>query len=104
MTSRIRAAQLSPGAHLHQELEQRGWKQKELAQRCGCSSNLISRILSDRAFVSPNMDWKLSLVLGTPQGHWLHLQNRWIAELRGWAIIPATADMKTDQDQVPRTK
>jgi addiction module HigA family antidote len=83
MTSRT--ATPSPGQLLRQELQQRGWKQKELAQRCGCSPGMIGRILSDRTPVSPNMDCKLSLVLGTPGGYWLHANIRWIAELRGWS-------------------
>lgn len=83
MTSRITTP--SPGQLLRQELQERGWTQKELSQRCGCSPGVITRLISDRSPVSPAMDLKLSLVLGTPQGHWLQASIRWIAELRGWS-------------------
>jgi HTH-type transcriptional regulator/antitoxin HigA len=71
---------------LRQEMETRGWTQAEFAQRLDRSSSAISRLLSDRTPISPDMDWRLSLVLGTPQGHWLQLTYRWIAELRGYAV------------------
>lgn len=62
----------------------RHWNQTELAQRIGHSKSTISRVLSDRTPISVKMDLDLSMVLGTPQGYWLQLTNRWLAELRGY--------------------
>ena len=77
--------QPSPGALLRRELEVRLWTQAELAQRLGRSRSSISRLLSDRTPISPDMDLRLSLVLSTPYGYWLQVTYQWLAELRGYA-------------------
>lgn len=74
----------SPGEALRQELAKRHWNQAELAQRTGQSKSTISRVLSDRTPISVKLDLDLHMVLGTPQGYWLQLTNRWVAELRGY--------------------
>lgn len=76
----------SPGTALRQALAERHWNQAELAQRTGHSKSTISRVLSDRTPISAKLDLDLSMVLGTPQGYWLKLTNRWLAELRGYPI------------------
>jgi len=78
--------QPSPGTALRQALTERGWSQTELVQRTGHSKSTISRVLSDRTRINVKLDYDLSLVLGTPQGYWLQLTNRWIAELRGYPV------------------
>ena len=74
----------SPGTALRQAIAERHWNQSELAQRTGRSKSTICRVLSDRTPISVKMDFDLHMVLGTPQGYWLQLSNRWLAELRGY--------------------
>jgi len=76
----------SPGTVLRQALTERGWTQTELAQRTGFSKSAISRIISDRTRINVKFDYSLSLVLGTPQGYWLQLTDRWIAKLRRYPV------------------
>lgn len=77
----MRVAELSPGGLLRRELQARGWTQAEFATRVGRSGGAIYRVLSDRTPINPQLDFQLSLVLGTPQGHWLEEQQRFYRRL-----------------------
>lgn len=66
-----------PGHILNRELSALNMSQAELSIRTGTSTKYISQIINGSASISPDMAYKLELVLGTPAHVWIGLQSNY---------------------------
>lgn len=65
-----------PGFFLGEELAERGWSQKLLAEKTGLDSSMVSRLLSGDRF-SPRIALLLEDALGVSAEYWMTLQVAW---------------------------
>lgn len=65
----------SPGEHIRDLLQERGWTQDELAGITGRSRQQINRIISGEHGISPEMAVALGAAFGTSAAYWLQLDN-----------------------------
>jgi HTH-type transcriptional regulator/antitoxin HigA len=63
-----------PGEYLRDELEERGWTEKEFAEILGRPVQAVSEILNGRKQVTPETALSLADALGTSPEVWLNLQ------------------------------
>lgn len=75
-----------PGAILREEvLPELGLSVAEAARQLGVSRQMLHRILSERASISPEMALRLGRFCGNGPGLWLRMQQAhdlWVAERR----------------------
>ncbi len=73
-----RAAQaFPPGDYIKEFIEGRGWTQKELAGRLGCSQAYVSYLICGRRGVSQKISYRLAKVFGTSALLWLNLEHEY---------------------------
>jgi HTH-type transcriptional regulator/antitoxin HigA len=65
---------LHPGFYLSELLADRGWTQRELAERMGRSQSSISRVLSGHYPIGPRLALDLEAVFGLQAESWCRLQ------------------------------
>ena len=77
MSNEIRrpAQVFAPGEFIHEELEERGWSQQDLATIIGKSTNLVSQIVNAKRTLTPETAVALGEAFGTGAELWLNLQN-----------------------------
>tara|TARA_R110001606_G_scaffold49241_1_gene124458 strand:+ start:80 stop:550 length:471 start_codon:yes stop_codon:yes gene_type:complete len=64
-----------PGEFIKDEMEARGWSQRDLAFILGVKEQAISRIMSGKRGISPDMAQSLSLAFGLSASYFLNLQK-----------------------------
>jgi len=64
-----------PGDFIREELEARGWTQRDLAEIIGCPVQAISAIVNARKQITPQTAVALAAALGTSASFWLDLQT-----------------------------
>jgi addiction module HigA family antidote len=64
-----------PGVHIADELNARGWTQKDLAQRIHRHPSAINSIVRGRTGISPRLAIELSGALGISAEFWLNLDS-----------------------------
>ncbi len=69
-----------PGAYIREELEARGWSQRDLAFILGYSEQTITKVISGKSGISAEMAKALGEAFGTSASVWAGLQKEW--ELR----------------------
>ncbi|WP_169804903.1 HigA family addiction module antitoxin [Sphingomonas asaccharolytica] len=69
-----------PGVYIREELEARGWSQRDLAFILGYSEQTITKVISGKSGVSAEMAKALGEAFGTSASVWAGLQKEW--ELR----------------------
>ena len=65
---------IPPGATIREQLELRGMKQKEFAQRMDMSEKHISRLISGHVELTQDVAIRLEAVLGVPANFWNNLE------------------------------
>ncbi len=65
----------SPGEHLREELESRGWTQEEFADIIGRSYKQVNELLGGKATLTAPMAAVIASALGTSPELWLNLEN-----------------------------
>ncbi len=65
----------SPGEHLREELESRGWTQEEFADIIGRSYKQVNELLGGKAALTAPMAAVIASALGTSPELWLNLEN-----------------------------
>lgn len=65
----------SPGEHLREELEARGWTQEEFADIIGRSYKQVNEVLGGKATLTAPMAAVIASALGTSPELWLNLEN-----------------------------
>ncbi len=76
MTSTLAPAEaFPPGEYLRDELEERGWTEKEFAEILGRPVQAVSEILNGRKQIMPEMALALAEALGTSPELWINLQT-----------------------------
>ena len=65
----------SPGEHLREELEARGWTQEEFAEIIGRSYKQVNELLGAKATLTAPMAAVIAAALGTSPELWLNLEN-----------------------------
>ena len=63
-----------PGATIKEQLEDRGMSQKEFASRMDMSEKHISRLINGEVQLTPDMAYRLEMVLGLPARFWNNLE------------------------------
>lgn len=63
-----------PGEFLKEELDERGWSQKDLAEILGSPTQLVNELCMATREVTPETARGLAAALGTPPEVWLRLQ------------------------------
>lgn len=69
-----------PGVYIREELEARGWSQRDLAFILGYTEQTITKVISGKSGVSAEMAKALGEAFGTSASLWAGLQKEW--ELR----------------------
>ncbi|WP_171905850.1 HigA family addiction module antitoxin [Sphingobium phenoxybenzoativorans] len=69
-----------PGVYIREELEARGWTQRDLAFILGYSEQTVTKVISGKSGVSAEMAKALGEAFGTSASMWAGLQKEW--ELR----------------------
>src|ERR1700681_2384870 len=64
-----------PGEYLRDELEERGWSEKEFAEILGRPVQAVSEILNGRKQIVPDTALAIAEALGTSPDLWLNLQT-----------------------------
>lgn len=64
-----------PGATIKEQLEDRGMSQKEFASRMDMSEKHISRLINGEVQLTPDMAYRLEMVLGLPAHFWSNLES-----------------------------
>lgn len=65
---------IPPGATIREQLESRGMKQKEFANRMGISEKHISQLINGHVELTYDVALRLELVLGIPASFWNNLE------------------------------
>lgn len=63
-----------PGATIREQLDDRGMSQKEFSSRMGMSEKHISRLINGDVQLTPEVAYKLEMVLGVPAEFWNNLE------------------------------
>lgn len=63
-----------PGATIKEQLEDRGMNQKEFASRMDMSEKHISRLINGEVQLTPDVAYRLEMVLGLPARFWSNLE------------------------------
>ena len=63
-----------PGATIKEQLDDRGMSQKEFASRMGMSEKHISHLINGSVQLTPDVAYRLELVLGMPASFWSNLE------------------------------
>ena len=63
-----------PGEYLRDELEERGWSEKDFAEILGRPVQAISEIMNGRKQIVPDTALAIGEALGTSASMWLNLQ------------------------------
>ena len=63
-----------PGATIKEQLDDRGMSQKEFASRMGMSEKHISHLINGDVQLTPDVAYRLELVLGMPASFWSNLE------------------------------
>jgi HTH-type transcriptional regulator / antitoxin HigA len=66
-----------PGSYLRDELEARGWSEKEFAEIIGRPAQAVSEILNGRKQIVPDTALAIAEALGTSPNLWLNLQTNY---------------------------
>jgi len=64
-----------PGEILHEELKERGIKQKEFANECGIQPSHLNEVLKGKRSISKDLAFRLEEKLSIPAKEWLALQS-----------------------------
>jgi len=64
-----------PGEFIQDELDARGWTQRDLAEIMGCSHRLVNEIVRARRSITPETACKLGEAFGTSAELWLNLES-----------------------------
>ncbi len=64
-----------PGEFIEEELEARGWSQRDLAEIMGCSARLVNEIIRGKRAITPETARRLGAAFGTSATLWLNLEN-----------------------------
>ncbi len=64
-----------PGVHIKEEMEERGWSQRDLAFILGCSEQMINPILNGKRGISPEMAKALGEAFDVPAEFFANLQQ-----------------------------
>ena len=82
MDERLRPARLvAPGEIIAEELEARGWTQKDLAAIMGRPEQAISEIVSARKQITPETARELAQAFGTSAELWMNLETNYRLQL-----------------------
>ena len=73
-TMERQAEAFPPGEYLRDELEERGWSEKEFAEILGRPAQAISEIMNGRKQIVPDTALAIGEALGTSADLWLNLQ------------------------------
>ena len=84
-----------PGATIKEQLEDRGMSQKEFASRMDMSEKHISRLINGEVQLTPDMAYRLEMVLGLPARFWSNLEATYREKL---AKIEAENALDTDKE------
>lgn len=82
-TNLIPARRPPPGRILSQELEERGWTQKDLAQIMGRPEQVISEIINNKKQITPETAKELAAALGNSPEFWYNLETKYQLFLAG---------------------
>lgn len=66
---------MHPGAYIKEEMDERGWSQRDLAFILGCSEQTINPILNGKRAISPEMAKALALAFDVPAEFFANLQQ-----------------------------
>ncbi len=66
----------SPGEHLRDEMDERGWTVAELSRRAGVPDADIQAVL-DGGLIHARLADRLSYAIGTSADYWANLSLRW---------------------------
>ena len=72
-----------PGLYLREELEARGWTQRQFAQVIGRPLQTVNQIIQGRKEITPQTALELSAALGTSAELWLNLETGYRLWLAG---------------------
>lgn len=87
-----------PGATIKEQLDDRGISQKEFASRMGMSEKHISHLINGSVQLTPDVAYRLELVLGMPASFWSNLEAIYRAKM---AKVEAENALDADKEVGP---
>lgn len=91
MTDFVPAEAFPPGEILNDELDERGWTQREFADLTGLAPRLISEIIAGKRSLTPEAAIRFSAALGTSAQFWMNLDTAYrLYELRRTDSAPVS--------------
>lgn len=89
-----------PGFYIREELEERGWSQRDLAYILGCPEQAVNMIISGKRGISPEMAKALGHAFDVPPEFFANLQNHYDLS-RARDPDPGVGKRARLQDQYP---
>ncbi len=91
---------MHPGSYIKEEMEARGWLQRDLAFVLGCSEQSLNTILSGKRGISPHMAKALADAFDVPAEFFLNLQQAYDLS-RAKNPYDGVAERRAMQDRYP---
>jgi addiction module HigA family antidote len=85
------AAAFPPGEFIREELEARGWTQRDLAEVLGRPLQMVNQVVNGRKEITPRTAVELAAAFGTSAELWVNLESAYRLALAG-APDPAIAE------------
>ena len=76
-TKRVSVELFPPGDFIREELEARGWSQRDLAEILGRPLQSINQIINGRKAITAQTAKELALAFGTGPEVWMNLETQW---------------------------
>ena len=76
-----------PGETIADAIEEKNWKQKELASRLGISDKHVNQLIKGKVTLTPDMARRLATVLGSTEGFWLRREALYREQLLNVAFL-----------------
>ncbi len=73
---------LPPGDTIAEFIEEKNWKQKELAARLDTSDKHLNQLIKGKVALTPDMARRLALVIGPTEDFWIKMEALYRAQLR----------------------
>lgn len=95
--AQVTFAATHPGELIKDELKERGFSQKQLAEMTGIKASIISETISGKRSVSLKMAVALEKALGIPAEMWMNLQTQYNLDSIG------IAERESQKETIPVT-
>ena len=85
---------IGPGDFIQEELDERGWRQEDLADIIGMAPKTVNQIIKNRQSITPETARLLSKAFGQSPQYWLNLDSKYRLQLQEESNKEKMAELK----------